>query len=83
MSFWFVVRLALIGVPCVLFVSGMGMIFAAAGHANGGDVSRGHAIFAWPDAPTGWTHTAGITAVLAAAMVAEVVVRKLRKQRER
>ncbi|MFL6679723.1 MAG: hypothetical protein ACJ8IK_15400 [Burkholderiaceae bacterium] len=53
MSFWFVVLPALIGVPFVLFLTGMGMIFAAAGHANGGSMSRANAIvvgwfvFAW------------------------------------
>lgn len=190
MSFWFVVLLALIGAPSVLFITGMGMIFAAAGYANGGDASRANAIvvgwvafawllagafgafglaptwrawhggpedfdgglrlyvdwlagvgivgglalaayrrlvtldreqverspllnalrwlllslgmvpyaavaawvvwplvlwplhghFAWPDATTGWTHTAEIAAVLVAAMAIEVVVRKLRKR---
>lgn len=190
MSFWFVVLLALIGAPSVMFITGMGMIFAAAGYANGGDASRGHAIvvgwavfawllaaafgafglaptwrawhggaenfdgglrlyvdwlagvgivgalalvayrrlvtmdreqvarspllnvlrwlllalgmapwaalaawvvwplvlwpvhghFAWPDAATGWTHTAGIAAVLVAAMVIEDMVRKLHKR---
>jgi hypothetical protein len=39
-----------------------------------------HGHFAWPDAATGWTHTAWITAVLVAAMAVEVVVRKLRKR---
>ena len=53
MSFWTIVLLVLIGVPMTLFVTGMGMIFAAAGYANGG--SRAHAngivvgwlVFAW------------------------------------
>ena len=53
MSFWFIVLAALIGVPFVLFLTGMGMIFAAAGHANGGSMARANAIvvgwfvFAW------------------------------------
>jgi len=188
MSFWFVVLAALIGIPFVLFLTGMGMIFAAGGHASGGSMSRANAIvvgwfvfawgllavfgafglvpawramhggpedfvgglrlildwlvgvgvvgglaiaayravgrmdpdrarrsplvavlrwlllgvgfvpwaaiaawllwplalwpvnghFAWPDAGTGWTHTAWITALLFAAMVVEDVVRRLR-----
>ena len=188
MSFWFVVLAVLIGVPFVLFLTGMGMIFAAAGHANGGSMARANGIvagwfvfawvllavfgafglvpawramhggaqdlagglhalagwlagvgivgsvallayrrlatldrkqaerspllnvvrwvllavgfvpwaaigawllwplvlwpvnghFAWPDAATGWTHTAWITALLFAVMVVEDVVRKLR-----
>lgn len=44
MSFWFVVLVALIGVPLILFVTGMGMIFAAAGYANGGNKAHGNAI---------------------------------------
>jgi len=36
--------------------------------------------FTWPDATTGWTHTAAISAVLVAAMIVEVAVRKLRKR---
>jgi hypothetical protein len=34
--------------------------------------------FAWPDASTGWTHTAWITVALFAAMVVEDAVRKRR-----
>ena len=53
MSFRAIVLLVLIGVPMTLFVTGMGMIFAAAGYANGG--SKAHAngivigwvVFAW------------------------------------
>ena len=53
MSFWAVVLIASIGAPMILFVTGMGMIFAAAGYANGG--SKAHAngivvgwlLFAW------------------------------------
>lgn len=35
--------------------------------------------FAWPDAATGWIHTAEIAAVLVVAMVIEETVRKRRK----
>ena len=44
MSFWSVVLLALIGVPFALFVTGMGMIFAAAGYANGGNKAHANAV---------------------------------------
>ena len=190
LSFWTIVTLVLIGVPSVLMFTGMGMIFAAAGYANGGSMKHANAIvigwfvfawalasafgafglapawrawhggvgnfdgalqgfvhwlagvgiagalafvvyrrlvatdrhqmerspllnalrwlllslglapyaaiaawlvwplvlwpvqgrFAWPDAATGWTHTAEVTALLAAAMVVETVVRKWRKR---
>ena len=45
MSFWLVVLAALLGVPFVLFFTGMGMIFAAGGYAGGPQESRGKAIF--------------------------------------
>jgi len=44
MSFWPVVLVALIGVPIALFVTGMGMIFAAAGYANGGSKAHANAV---------------------------------------
>ena len=48
MSFWFVVLAALIGVPMVLFVTGMGMIFAAAGLAGGPQEARAKTIvYGW------------------------------------
>ena len=39
-----------------------------------------HGHFAWPDSATGWTHTAEVTAVLVAAMVIEILVRKRLKR---
>lgn len=53
MPFWPVVIATLVGVPMVLFVTGMGMIFAAAGYANGSSLRTanrivvGWALFAW------------------------------------
>lgn len=190
MSFWFVVLASLIGVPMVLFATGMGMIFAAAGLAGGPQEARAttivygwlaiawglvsafgafglapawrawhggdenfdgglqafvdwlvgvgaagllgaaavramaamrgerakrspllnamrwlllalglvpwaalvawiawplvlwpvHGTFAWPDAATGWTHTAEVAAILVAAMLVEEAVRRRRKR---
>lgn len=53
MPFWLVVLFSLFGIPVVLFVTGMGMIFAAAGYANGSHTSHanrivlGWLVFAW------------------------------------
>ena len=53
MSFWSVVLIVLVGAPMTLFVTGMGMIFAAAGYANGGSKAHANGIvigwlaFAW------------------------------------
>ena len=44
MSFWSVVLVVLVGVPFVLFVTGMGVIFAAAGHANGGNKAHANTV---------------------------------------
>ena len=61
MSFWFVVLAALIGVPFVLFATGMGMIFAAAGYANGGNKAHAKAVV------VGWLAIAwGLTSVFGA-----------------
>lgn len=45
MPFWLVVFVALLGVPFVLFVTGMGMVFAAGGYAGGPQESRAKAVF--------------------------------------
>jgi len=48
MPFWPVVLCALLGVPFVLFVTGMGMIFAAAGYAGGPQESRAKVVvYGW------------------------------------
>ena len=48
MSFWTVVVVALVGVPIVVLVTGMGMIFAAAGLAGGPQEARAKTIvYGW------------------------------------
>jgi hypothetical protein len=48
MPFWPIVIAALVGVPFILFLTGMGMIFAAAGLAGGPQASRaGTVVYGW------------------------------------